>query len=287
MRAFVAAADAQSLSEAARRLSVSPSAVSKALGRLEGRLGVRLLDRSTRNTRLTDEGALYYERCRRILQDVENAELELTQRHDQAAGTLRINASVPVAHYALAPLLGEFLRENPGVELELNVTDSVVDLFEHGADVAIRVGPLSDSSMRARKLGTIERVIVAAPSYIEAHGEPQSPRNLADHHCLNFNLGKRLNQWRFRNHGEVRPTGRLRTNCGDTLRHLALAGVGLARLGTFLVKDDLREGRLVELLEGQLDDPPEPVHAVFLGEAPIPTRLRGFVDFVADRIRFA
>ncbi len=285
MRAFVAAAEAGSLSGAARQLTVSPSAVSKALGRLEQRLGVRLLDRSTRNARLTDEGTLYYDRCRSILREIEAAEQELTRRRGAPRGVLRVNASVPVAHYTLAPVLNKFLLEHPDVELDLNVTDSVVDLFEHRADIAIRVGQLADSSMRARKLGTIRRAIVAAPAYLERCGTPISAAELRDHHCLNFNLGERLNTWRFRNHGELRAEGRVRVNCGDTLRHLALAGVGVARLGTFLIESDLATGALVEILEGQLSDDPVPVHAVFLGEEPVPVRVRAFVDFLAEHVR--
>ncbi len=286
LRVFVAAADTGNLSAAARKLSLTPSAASKALARLEQHLGVRLLDRSTRQARLTEEGRLYYDRCINILRALDAAEHELTQRRTQARGTLRVNASVPFAHYVLAPLLPEFLREHPDVELELNVTDGVVDLFEQRADVAIRVGPLADSSLLARKLGDIRRVLVASPDYVERHGTPEAPAQLADHHCLNFNLGERLNTWRFRDIGDLRASGRVRVNCGDTIRHLALAGTGIARLGTFVVAADIASGALVTLLDEYLEEPPEPVHAVLRGEQPLPRRTRAFVDYLAERVQF-
>ncbi len=286
MRVFVVVAEAGTLSGAARQLSLTPSAVSKGLGRLEHRLGVRLVDRSSRGSRLTEEGLVFFERCKAILHAIEEAEREVSQRRRTARGTLRINASVPVAHYCLAPLMADFLAAHPDLEIDMNVSDSVVDLFEERADVAIRVGPLADSSLRARKIGDIRRVVVASPAYIERRGAPTCPAQLADHNCLNFNFGDRLNTWRFGELGEFRTVGRVRVNCGDTLRHLALAGAGIARLGTFLVAGDLREGRLQALLSGELDEPLEPVHAVYRGGKQLSARVRVFVDYLVEHVRF-
>ncbi|MFN3197674.1 MAG: LysR substrate-binding domain-containing protein [Bradymonadia bacterium] len=284
IRSFVATAEVGSLSGAARKLSITPSAVSKGLSRLEQSLGVRLLDRSTRKARLTEEGATYYERCVSILRDIEAADREISERRGTARGVLRVNSSVPFAHYCLAPLLPAFLARHPEVSLDLNVNDNIIDLFDNQADVAIRVGPMADSAMQVRKLGGIRRAIVASPGYLDRCGVPSTPADLEGHNCLNFNLGERLNTWGFSEVGEVRVRGRVRVNCGDTLRHLVLAGVGLARLGRFLVRDDLEAGRLVAVLEDHLDEPLEPVHAVFLGDGPLPSRVRVFVDFLAEHV---
>ncbi len=286
MKVFVVVATEGSMSSAANALGLSPSAVSKTITRLEERLNVRLFDRSTRNLRMTREGELYAERCGAILEDVERAEESLAQESLTARGVVRVNSSVPIAHYCLAPVLGELLEEHPDLSVRLSVSDQVVDLYEKNTDLAIRVGPLADSSMQARKLGDLQRVIVAAPSYLEKHGVPQRPSDLQEHECLGFSFtSDRLNRWRFASEGEVIVDGRVQTDCGDTLRHLALSGVGIARLGSFMVRDDIVAGRLQVVLEGQLSACLEPVHAVYLAKERMPLRVRAVVDHLAVRLR--
>jgi DNA-binding transcriptional LysR family regulator len=290
MEVFVQAVELGSFSAAGRRLELSPSAVSKVITRIEDRLGTRLLVRSTRTLQLTPEGETYFNRALRILADIEEAE-RITAQGAAAVprGRLRVNASVPFGALCIAPLVPEFLRLYPEVELDLSLTDGVVDLIEERADVAIRVGPLRDSNLMARKLRANPRIITASPSYLAKHGMPERPEDLARHNCLNFNFRRSLNEWPFREpvSGQLRTlavTGNFKANNGSTLRQLTLAGLGLARLGTFHVERDIAKGDLVPVLEAFNPGDVELIHAVFAGHEHLATRVRAFVDFLAERI---
>ncbi|PZW45642.1 LysR family transcriptional regulator [Humitalea rosea] len=275
-----------SLSAAARELGLSPSAVSRILARIETRLGVRLLLRTTRALALTPEGEAYHRACLRILADLAEAEREVTE---QAAlrGWLRLNVSLPFGNRHVLPLLPEFLRLHPGIRLDISLSDTVIDLVLERADVAIRVGALPDSRLTARKLADNPRVVVASPEYIARRGKPAAPEDLAGHDCLGFNFRRAMEGWPFRIQGQVRvlPVPWLvQANNGETVRQLAIAGLGIARLGLFHVAEDLAAGQLVSLLADYDAGEVEPIHVVFIGGANVPGRVRAFVDFLVARL---
>lgn len=291
MAVFVAAAESGSFSAAGRKLGLSPSAVSKLVARIEDRLGIPLFTRSTRALLLTAEGAAYLERVRRILADIDDAErLVSTGADAPARGRLRISASVGFGEICLLPLVPEFLALHPQVELDISLTDAVIDLVDERTDIAIRVGALRDSALKARKLLDTRRMIVASPDYVARHGLPEKPDDLAGHNCLRFNFRRNLDEWPFRDPatGEsfrVPVSGNAFGNNGVILRQLALDGLGLARLGTFHTQADVAAGRLVGILEpfnaGDIED----IHAVYVGHAHLAARIRAFVDFMAVAIR--
>lgn len=291
MAVFVAAAENGSFSAAARRLGLTPSAVSKLVSRIEDRLGASLLVRSTRSLQLTAEGGVYLDRARRILSDIEDAERTLSTGVDVAPrGKLRISASVAFGEICVLPLLPRFLGLYPMVELDVSLTDAVIDLMDEGADIAIRSGPLRDSRLMARKLMEGRRIVVASPAYLAAHGPLEAPQDLANHNCLRFNFRRSMDEWPFRDptSGETFTLpvgGKAHGNNGVVLRQFALAGIGLARLGAFHVADDIRAGRLIPVLEQFCADDPEIVHAVYVGHDHLATRVRAFVDFLADSMK--
>jgi len=288
MELFVRAVALGSFSSAARVLSITPSAVSKAVGRLEDRLGVQLLDRSTRSIRLTAEGQVYHRECMRLVAEIDELERTLSASQTIPHGLLRVNSSVPIARQHLLPLLPEFLERYPQIELDLSTTDEVLDLIESRTDVAIRVSPLKDSSLRARKILDFRRIVVASPAYLERHGAPLRPGDLAAQNCLLFNLKSSLNEWPFIEDGRsiVHPVqGNFRSDKGDTLHALVLSGVGIARLASFIVDDDIRAGRLVPLLEDYHPNDVMSVHAVFFPQKFMPARIRCFVDFLIEKLK--
>lgn len=291
MAVFVAAAEGGSFSGAARKLRLSPSAVSKLVMRIEDRLGVPLFTRSTRALLLTAEGSAYLERARRILADMDEAErLVSTGADAPARGRLRISASVGFGEICLLPLVPQFLAQHPQVELDISLTDAVIDLVDERTDIAIRVGALRDSALKARKLLETRRMIVASPAYLERHGVPKHPEDLAGHNCLRFNFRRNLDEWPFRDPatGEafrVPVTGNAFGNNGVILRQLVLDGLGLARLGTFHTAADVAAGRLVGVLEPYNAGDIEDIHAVYVGHEHLSARIRAFVDFMAVAIR--
>ena len=285
MELFVRAVALGSFSSAARTLHVTPSAVSKAIGRLEDRLGVQLLDRSTRSIRLTAEGQVYYRECLRLTVEIDELERNLGSRRNVPQGRLRVNSSVSIARQHLLPILPKFLERYPEIEIDLSLSDEVVDLVSGQADVAVRIGPLQDSSLRARKVLDFRRIVVAAPAYLARHAAPKTPSDLAAHNCLGFNIKASLNEWPFIENGRsfAQPvSGNFRANNGDTLRESVLSGVGIARLGSFMVDDDIRAGRLVPLLEDYHPNDTLSVFAVFFKQKYMPARIRCFVDFLID-----
>lgn len=285
MEVFVRVVEFGGFSPAARAARMTPSAVSKLIARLESRLGARLLNRSTRQLQLTPEGCAFYERAMRILADLEDAE-RVAGVGEQAVGRVRVNTSASYFNHILAPTLPEFLRLHPGVALDIVQTDAVVDLLAERTDVAIRAGPLKSSSLVARKLGETALMIVASPSYLERCGEPHSIADLDQHNRIGFGYARAVDGWPLRVNSEtivVQATGRVQASDGEGLRHLALAGVGLARLAAFTVRDDMVAGRLVPVL-GDLDTgEKEAFHAVYVSQGgPLPSRVRALLDFLAD-----
>lgn len=287
MAVFSAVAASGSFSAAGRELGLTPSAVSRTLDRIEARLGVRLMLRTTRTLTLTPEGQAYLGAARRILTDLDDAEQAIA---DQGAprGRLRVSASLSHGRLCVVPLLGDFVARYPHILVDINLNDVVVDVAAGQADVAIRFGPLSDSGLTARKLGETGRVIVASPAYLVARGTPRTPEDLHDHNCLNFNFRRVEPVWPFVRDGReysLSVRGNIEANNGETLGQLAAAGVGLTRVGAFSVADDVAAGRLVPLLEDFNPGDVENIHAVFVGGANTPARVRVFVDFLAERLK--
>jgi DNA-binding transcriptional LysR family regulator len=290
MEVFVTAAELQSFSAAGRRLKLSPSAVSKLVTRIEDRLGTRLLVRSTRTMKLTPEGDVYLTRAQRILAEIAETEQIVAGGGKMVPrGLLRINASVGFGERCLLPVVPEFLALYPEVKLDISLTDGVIGLIEERTDIAIRSGPMSDSTLKARKILESRRVIVASPDYLKAYGAPKTPQDLAHHNCFSFNFGRSLNEWPFRDPGSssvyrLLISGNTTVNSGMIMRRLCLAGSGLGRVGQFHVQPDIDAGLLVPVLEEYNAEDIELIHAVFAGHEHLAARIRAFIDFIGEHV---
>lgn len=289
MEVFSRVVERGGFSAAARACGLTPSAVSKLVARLERRLGVRLLVRTTRKLQLTPEGVAFYERAARILDEVATAEQEAAAGA-APRGRLRVNASVNFAMTHLLPLVPRFLDAHPQMSIEVTVTDRVVDLLEERADVALRVGPMRDSQLVARKIAKSGAVVVGAPAYLARAGTPRTPEDLAHHNMLGFTFTRILEGWPFLDGRggivSVPPRGNAQVSDGAAMHTLALAGLGLARLAEFQVRADMAAGRLVPVLEDLNPGDAVDVHAVYVGGAgPLSARIRAFVDFLVAHTR--
>ena len=286
MTAFVRAVELGGFSTAAREMGLTPSAVSKLVTRLEDRLGVRLLNRTTRRLALTPEGETYFHRTQRILADIEEAENEVARFRAQPRGLLRINVGTAFGMHQLAPALPEFLARHPEMQVELTVTDRVVDLIEEGADLGIRLGALADSSLVARKICDLERVVCAAPAYLQRHGAPRRAEDLLRHNCLNITYSPALRRWPFATRDGVRHvevSGNVSANTAESLLQLALLGVGIIRLSDAIVGQPIRDGRLVALLQEVHHAEPLPLHAVYPQGRHRSPRVAAMIDFLVER----
>jgi len=284
---FAVVARTGSFSAAARDLNLTPSAVSRTIARIEARLGVRLILRTTRSLTLTAEGQSYLSAARRILTDLNDAEQAIA---DQGAprGRIRVSAALGHGRLCVVPLLGDFVSRYPGILVDISLTDAVVDVAAGQADVAIRFGPLADSGLTARRVGETGRMVVASPAYLETYGMPVKPGDLHGHNCLNFNFRRAEPVWPFMEDGHERALtvhGNIEANNGETLVQLALQGVGIARVGAFNVIDEVASGRLVPVLEAFNPGDREAIHAVFVGGTRMPARVRVFVDFLTGSLR--
>lgn len=289
MEVFARVVELGGFSAAARAFRMTPSAVSKLVARLETRLGVRLINRSTRKLQLTPEGTAYYDRSIRILDDINTAEREAAIGATPR-GRVRVNTSVPFGLHWLLPLLPGFLKLHPGVSVDVALTDTVVDLMEERADIAIRVGPLRESRLLARKLGESRMVVVAAPAYLAEHGTPRTPADLAKHNMLGFCFSKQIDGWPFRDSSgssvSVPPVGNALVSDGEAMQRLTAAGAGLSRLARFHVDADIKAGRLVPVLEDFNPGDLEPIHAVFVGHGgQLPARVRAFLDYLVENVK--
>lgn len=287
---FVRVVEAESFSAAARSLRMTPSAVSKLIARLEDRLGARLIRRSTRKLQVTPEGSAFYESGLRILADISAAEREASLGATPR-GRLRINCLVPFGQHHLIPLIPRFLDANPEIIVELTLTDKVVDLMEERADLAIRAGQLTSPGLIARRLGHSRMVMVASPAYVEAHGIPKTPADLAKHHLLGFCFRRTSEGWPFRDGKgkivNVVPEGSLVSD-GEQMRLMLLAGAGIGRLSCWHSAPDIAAGRLVPLLEDFNPGDEEAVHAVYVGQGKhLPARVRAFLDFLVANVKMS
>jgi len=285
--AFARIVSAGSLSSAARELDVPVSVVSRRLTQLETSLGTRLLQRTTRRQTLTEEGRLLHARVLRILDELEQAELVLAERRAGVHGVLRVTAPGALGRRWLAPVAAAFQERHPQLLIQLDLSDAVVDLADTGHDLAIRYGALADSSLVARELAPNYRVLCAAPAYLERHGAPRSPADLAGHRCIVIGEQRRA-EWRFgaSDTGSVRVDAAFLTNDGEAAHQLALAGSGIALKSIWDVGDDLAAGRLTRVLPDHAIAA-APLHAVYPHQRNLAPRVRLFVDYLKDSLRAA
>jgi len=284
MNAFVRVAERGSFAAAAADLGLTPSALSKLVTRIEDRLGVRLLTRTTRKLALTAEGELFVARSREILASIEAAEAEVTAASERPRGHLRISVGTAVAKQILGPALPLFLDRYPDITVELHVSDRQVDLVAEQIDVAIRSGALGDSTLVARKVGEARRVICASPRYLEKHATPRVPADLLQHNCLTL-PGPAWSQWPFHTHegiNRLAVAGTFTSDNADLLLDMAVAGLGIARLADFMVARALRDGALVRLLVDSHVPESFPIHALTVPGRHRAPRIRAFVDFLAE-----
>lgn len=285
MRAFVRSVELGGFSAAARDLDLTPSALSKLVTRLEDRLGVRLMNRTTRKLALTAEGEAYFYSARRILNAISEAEEEVTRFSKSPKGLLRVNAGVAFGLHQMAPALPRFLERYPDIEIDINITDRVIDLMEEGADIAIRSGVLRDSSLTARKICDLQRVICASPAYLKKHGVPRSPQDLLNHNCLSISAAPQLRRWPFSTKSgieSIEVKGNVNANNAETLLQLAATGVGIIRLADVIVSDGIRAGWLTPILTDVHQREPLPMSAVYLPGKHKSPRVAAFVNFLVE-----
>ena len=287
LRAWVAVVDSGSITAAAEQLEQTTSGISRALSRLESKLQTTLMHRTTRRLALTDEGAIFLDHARQILTSVERAEEQIARRRETPAGRLRINANTPFMLHVIVPLLAEFRQRYPQIELELNTDDIVIDLLEQQTDIAIRIGELRDSTLRARVLGSSATRLVASPDYLAKHGIPDSVAALSQHQLIGFSQLDTHNIWPvWQQEGEflrIKPT--LTASSGETLRQLALQGLGIVRLSDFVSREDREQGRLMDVLASETRELRLPVHAVYYRNQTLSSRVTCFLDFLQEKIQ--
>ncbi|HKH65756.1 MAG TPA: LysR family transcriptional regulator [Reyranella sp.] len=286
MAAFVRVVDSNGFSAAAPVLGLSPSAVSKLITRLEARLGVRLLQRTTRALHLTQEGEVFYAAAKRIVGEIETLENQIAGQSSTPSGVLRVTTSLAFATHQLAPVLSEFLARYPLVQFELLPTDRVIDMVEEGIDVALRIGRLADTSFMARKIGEDKRLICAAPAYLARHGTPQRPEDLRRHNCIVSRDHAYLNRWSFKADGqvvEIDVRGRVAVSEGEAQMQLALQGVGIVRLTRLTLAQAIREGTLVPLLGAFSAEEAVTIHAVYPHRRHLAPKVPAFVNFLIEK----
>jgi DNA-binding transcriptional LysR family regulator len=284
MEAFVRVVEAGSFVAAADRLGISTSSLSRLVADLEQHLGARLLNRTTRRLSLTESGQAYYERCVTLLADVAEAEAVAGQSAAQARGTLRLTCSYSMAEQTVAPAIAAFVERHPAVKFELIVSDRIVDLIEEGFDLAIRVGSVGSDRLVARRLGSMQLVLCAAPAYLERQGAPASPADLPRYNALTYAYSASPRVWRFTDAAgtprDVRVTGNMHANSGDALRAAAIAGLGILYEPDFLVGSALRTGQLVRLLPDYTGAGGD-IWAVYPSRRHLSLKVRLFVDHIA------
>ena len=277
----------QSIARAALDLRVTPSAVSRQIKSLERQLGVPLLYRTTRSMALTEAGRNYLIAARQAFAQLEQAGAALVPPQAEVGGELRISAPVSLGRRFIVPMLPRFMALYPQLHLDLSLTDAFVDLAAEGIDLAIRVGRLEDSGLRARQLASNRRLLVASPHYLLQRGQPKSWRELQGHTCLALTINRDGEQWRLLDHQgqahSIKPQGRLRANTGDAVLAFALAGCGIAFLSELMVHDALRDGTLLRVLP-DCAGPETGVHAVFLADPALTPKLRVALDFLAEHL---
>jgi DNA-binding transcriptional LysR family regulator len=287
MSILVSVADAGSLSAAARRLDMPLATVSRKVGELEAHLKTRLFFRTTRKLSLTEAGSAYVAACRRILEEIGEAERAATGEYAAPKGELVVTAPVAFGRLHVVPVMAEFLAQYPEIDINLVLTDRVVHLMDEHADVAVRIGELPDSALIAARVGTVRRVVCASPAYLAAHGVPARPGDLGTHRCITFEVLESMRAWTFgsgKSALSVPVHPRLTVNTADAAIAAAILGVGLIRVLSYQVADALRADELRVVLDA-FETAPLPVHLVHAGQVPLPLKLRAFLDFMSPRVK--
>lgn len=289
MQALLAVIDCGTLSAAAEQLGQTTSGVSRALARLEQKLGTTLLTRTTRRLHLTAEGEAFVRQARHIVEAVETAEEQMALRRQRPAGRLRVDAAMPFVLHVIAPLVARYRDQFPDVALEVNSSERYIDLLERRTDLAIRIGPLADSTLHARLLGRCRLQLVAGPGYLQRHGMPDSLSALQGHTLLGFNEPESLNRWPVPgdDEGQLRIRPDIAASSGETLRRLAVEGAGITCLSDFLTHSDRAAGSLVPVLSAQTLDVFQPIHAVYYRNTAVSARVRSFLDVLAAEMQRA
>lgn len=286
LQAFVAVVDTGSITAAAEQLELTISATSRTLGRLEEKLQTTLLRRTTRRLELTEEGAAFLQYTRGILASVDEAEEQMAARRQRPVGRLRVDAATPFMLHVIVPRVAGFLERFPGVELELHSNEGIIDLIEKRTDVAFRIGPLKDSTLHARPIGSSRLRILASPDYLARFGTPTKSLQITQHALLGFSQPETLNDWPLRDDGgntlHITPT--IASSSGETLRQMALAGLGIVCLSDFMTHDDRQSGRLVQLLARQTLDVRQSINAVYYRNTTLASRITCFVDHVIEAL---
>jgi DNA-binding transcriptional LysR family regulator len=284
MQAFVAVADLQGFAPAARKLGLSPSGVTRLVAALEDRLGARLLQRTTRSVTLTDVGARYLERIRRILADVQEAEGSVEGERTRPNGRLVVSAPIGFGRLHVSPVMSAYLSRYGEVSAELRLSDRMVNLVEDGVDLAVRIGHLADSSLVARQVGEMRRIVVASKAYLKQHGEPNTVEAIASHQTIQFGATAAAPDWRFVAEGrEVRVacTPRLTTNSADAAIQYAAQGGGLTRVLAYQAAEAIKAGRL-RIVLAKFEPPPLPIHIVYPTSRLLSAKVRSFIDLVTE-----
>jgi DNA-binding transcriptional LysR family regulator len=287
MEMFVRIVETGSFSSVARELGTTQPTISKQLTALESHLKTRLLNRSTRKLSLTESGQAYYERCKRIIDDVREAESTLGRLQGSISGHLHVDTSIAMGQMFLTPLVLKFQRQYPELSVELTLNDRFIDIVEEGVDVAIRIGRLGESNVVARKIGATRRVTIATPDYLKQHGRPTHPQDLTHHNCLLYSYLSTGNEWMFQGpEGEirVRVSGNFKSNNGHALREALLAGRGIAVSPDWLAHDGLRDGTTEAILT-EFAPTPMDINAVFPSNRMLSAKVRAFVDFLQQEFR--
>jgi DNA-binding transcriptional LysR family regulator len=285
MNVLVKVVASGSFSEAARRLGVTRSAISKAITQLEQDLGARLLDRTTRRVAPTEAGLAYYERCLSILAQIAETEAQISRLHDEPKGVLKVNGPMSFGTLYLGTAIADFMERYGDLKVELTLTDRMVDPLEEGVDVTVRIGAMVDSSLIARRISSARIVLVASRDYIARHGEPETPQDLISHRCLHYGHSTTVPRWMLTENGQsinVPIAACLSSNNGDTLRDAAIKGIGIARLPSFLVSSEISAGQLSVVLP---DYPPQDItiHALYAPNRFLAAKTRLFIDFLVER----
>ena len=284
MQVFVAVADLEGFAPAARKLKLSPSAVTRLIAALEERLGARLLQRTTRSVTLTDAGSRYLERARRILADVEEAERAAEGERTRPSGRLVVSAPLGFGRLHVSPVMSVYLKRYPEVSGELRLEDRMINLVEDGIDLAVRIGHLADSTLVARHVGEMRRIVVASPTYLKARGEPKTPEAIASHDTIQFGTAVGVADWRFLEAGkEVRITyaPRFSSNSSDAAIQYAAEGGGLTRVMAYQAAEALKAGKLRIVLE-KFELQALPIHIVYPTSRLLSAKVRTFIDLVTD-----
>ena len=285
MEVFVEVAKSLNFTQTAERLNMNPSSISKIITKLETRLGVRLINRTTRKVNLTEEGEHYYHNAIRILADIEETENVMNSKSRNPQGKVRITCSAPFAYHQLIPMLSELIHSNTKIDITLFSTDQITDITEKRCDIAIRIGHLPDSSLKARKLAETKRVLVASPDYLKKFGIPKHPRELNEHICLNFYAHSVLNNWSFAKSNtkiNFEAKGSFSADDGESLRTMTLAGGGIVRLSSFIVKKDIAQKKLVPLLNAWNSDELYPIYLLHAGY--VPARVKFVIDYLIKKL---